>query len=65
MNVLAMCRSLYHMYMPIVHRVQKRESDHLELDLYKTVSHGVGAGNQTSVLWKNVQCLTTEHLHSP
>lgn len=50
MNVSPMCMSLYHMYMPIVYRVKKRVSDHLELELYKTVSHHVGVGNQTSVL---------------
>lgn len=38
-----------------VHGGQKRASDHLDLELQKVVSHDMGAGTRTQVLWKNSQ----------
>jgi hypothetical protein len=36
---------------------EKIASDPLKLDFKMIVSHCVGAGNQTQVLWKSRQCL--------
>jgi hypothetical protein len=35
---------------------QKKEMDPLKLKWQAIVSHYVGAGNQTHILWKNSQC---------
>lgn len=43
-----------------VHRDQKDPSDPLELELLMVVSHHVGAGTQTQVLYKEQVCSTME-----
>lgn len=48
------------MCMPVVYRTHKMVMDTLELELQMMVSCYVDDGNQTPILWKNSQCLTTE-----
>ena len=48
--------NLYTMWVSDTHGDQKRMLDALELDLHMVVSHHVGAGNWTQVLWKNSKC---------
>ena len=47
-------------------RGQKRLLESLELELQVAVSHYVGAGNGTRVLWKSSECSSLlRHLSSP
>lgn len=43
---------------------QRRVSEHLELELQVFVSHPVGAGSLTQVLWKNSHWTSTLSYHS-
>lgn len=47
--------SMYHL-LSGVFRSQKRVFDPLGLTLQTDVTHHVGCGNQTHVLWKSTQC---------
>lgn len=48
------------MCMPVVYRTWKTVIDILELELQMVVSCHVDDGDQTPILWKKSQLLTTE-----
>lgn len=53
------------MYVPSALRGQKRVLDLLELESVMVVSHPVGTGKQTRILWKNKRCESPSHLSRP
>lgn len=50
------CKSVYQVYNPGICGIPKKPLGPLELELQIVVSHYVGAGNLTQVVWKSSQC---------